>query len=164
MIYVPYTSQVFEEDGQIVAVCLELSVSSFGATAETAVAALQEAVTLFLEECRRMNTLEAVLEEAGYHLDPVNSQRWLRHHDRARGRGCLRSVRSTTASWCECLRTGRVHNEQTPRRSHGDDEAWHIPAGRHQMQPPPDPRYPYPTQPGNRGNQPRAILRASGVG
>jgi predicted RNase H-like HicB family nuclease len=78
MIHVPYTSQLFEEDEQIVAVCPELDVSSFGDTPEQALLSLQEAVTVFLEECLRMNTLEAVLEEAGYRRDPVNSQRWLR--------------------------------------------------------------------------------------
>ena len=66
MIKVPYTSQLFEEDGQVVALSAELNVSSFGDTAEEALAALQEAVTLFLEECQRIGTLETVLEEAGY--------------------------------------------------------------------------------------------------
>ena len=66
MIKVPYTSQLFEENGQVVALSAELNVSSFGDTDEEALAALQEAVTLFLEECQRMGTLEAVLEEAGY--------------------------------------------------------------------------------------------------
>ena len=63
-LHIPYTSQVFEEDGQIVALCPELNVSSFGDTREDALAALQEAVTLFLEECQIMGTLEAVLEQA----------------------------------------------------------------------------------------------------
>ena len=61
LMHVPYTSQLFEEDGQIVAICPELDVSSFGDTTEEALAALQESVTLFLEECQRMGTLEAVL-------------------------------------------------------------------------------------------------------
>ena len=63
MIQIPYTSQLFDEDGQIVALCPELNVSSFGDTPEEALASLQEAVSLFLEECQRMGTLEAVLEE-----------------------------------------------------------------------------------------------------
>lgn len=53
----PYTSQLFEEDGHIVTLCPELNVSSFGDTPEEALASLQEAVTLFLEECQRMGTL-----------------------------------------------------------------------------------------------------------
>ena len=78
VVHVPYTSQLFEEDGQIVAICPELDVSSFGDTTEEALAALQEAVTLFLEECQRMGTLEAVLEEAGYQRDPESPRRWIR--------------------------------------------------------------------------------------
>ena len=77
-IHVPYTSQLFEEDEQIIAVCPELNVSSFGDTSEAALAALQEAVALFLEECQRMGTLEAVLEEAGYQRDLESPRRWVR--------------------------------------------------------------------------------------
>ena len=76
-IHVVYTSQLFEEDDQVVAVCPELNVSSFGDTRNEALASLQEAMTLFLEECQRMGTLEPVLEEAGYHPDPSNPQRWV---------------------------------------------------------------------------------------
>ena len=76
MISVPYTSQLFDEDGQIVALCPELNVSSFGDTSAEALTSLQEAVTLFLEECQRMGTLEMVLEEAGYRRDPAAPQRW----------------------------------------------------------------------------------------
>ena len=77
MTSIPYTSQLFEEDGQIVALCPELNVSSFGDTPAEALASLQEAVTLFLEECQRMGTLEMVLEEAGYRRDPAAPQRWI---------------------------------------------------------------------------------------
>jgi predicted RNase H-like HicB family nuclease len=76
MFRLPYTSQLFEEDGQIVAVCPELNVSSFGNTPDAALAALQEAVTLFLEECQRLGTLVTILEEAGYYHEP-GSTRWL---------------------------------------------------------------------------------------
>ena len=75
--YVPYTSQLFEEDDQIVAVCPELNVSSFGDTREDALASLQEAVILFLEACQQMGTLAQVLEEAGYHREPRKPHRWL---------------------------------------------------------------------------------------
>jgi len=54
-----------------------LSVSSFGDTPEEALASLQEAVTLFLEECQRMGTLEIVLEEAGYRREPTVPPRWV---------------------------------------------------------------------------------------
>jgi predicted RNase H-like HicB family nuclease len=50
----------------LVAVCPELNVLSFGDTTDEALASLQEAVTLFPEECQRMGTLESVLEQAGY--------------------------------------------------------------------------------------------------
>jgi len=73
---VPYTTELFEEDGQIVALCPELNVSSFGDTIEEALRSLQEAMTLFLEECQRMGTLDTVLEEAGYRREPLAPQRW----------------------------------------------------------------------------------------
>jgi predicted RNase H-like HicB family nuclease len=73
----PYTSQLFEEDGQIVAVCPELNVSSFSDTPDAALAALQEAVTLFLEECQRLGTLATVLEEAGYYRETGAGHHWL---------------------------------------------------------------------------------------
>jgi predicted RNase H-like HicB family nuclease len=61
----PYTTRLFEQDGQIVALCPELNVSSFGDTIEEALHSLQEAVTLFLEECQRTGSLDTVLKEAG---------------------------------------------------------------------------------------------------
>jgi len=77
MLQVPYTSQLFREDDLIVAVCPELNVSSFGETPEEALSSLQEAVTLFLEACQEMGTLEMVLEEAGYRRDEKAFHRWL---------------------------------------------------------------------------------------
>lgn len=74
---VPYTSELFEEDGQVVAVCPELNVSSYGDTPAKALDSLKEAVELFLEECQRMGTLDTVLEEAGYRREPGNSNRWI---------------------------------------------------------------------------------------
>jgi predicted RNase H-like HicB family nuclease len=52
MIRIPYTSQLYEEVDQYVAVCPELNVSSFGDTPDKALSALQEVVALFLEECQ----------------------------------------------------------------------------------------------------------------
>lgn len=77
MIHVPYTSQLFKENGHIVAISPELNVSSFGDTPEDALASLQEAVTLFLEGCEEMGTLEAVLEESGYQREFATSPRWI---------------------------------------------------------------------------------------
>ena len=62
---IPYTSEIFAEDQQVVALCPELNVSSFADTPEQALESLKEAVAAFLEECQRMGTLEIVLEEAG---------------------------------------------------------------------------------------------------
>lgn len=76
MIHIPYTSQLFEEDGQYVALCPELNVSSYGETPEKALTALQEVVTLFLEECQALGTLEMILEEAGYHFESA-IQKWV---------------------------------------------------------------------------------------
>ncbi len=73
---IPYTSELFEEDGQVVALCPELNVSSYGDTSVEALNSLKEAVELFLEECRRMGTLDIVLEEAGYRREPGNSDRY----------------------------------------------------------------------------------------
>jgi predicted RNase H-like HicB family nuclease len=77
MSQVPYTSELFQEDDQIVALCPELNVSSFGSTPEEALASLQEAVALFLQECQQLGTLEVVLEEAGYHRDSRDPQTWI---------------------------------------------------------------------------------------
>ena len=56
--------EIFQEDDQYVGLCPELNVSSFGDTPEEAEASTQEAITLFLEECRKMGTLEKVMEES----------------------------------------------------------------------------------------------------
>jgi predicted RNase H-like HicB family nuclease len=58
--------EIFKEDDLYVALCPELDVSSFGETISEAKASLEEALLAFLEECERMNTLEIVLEEAGF--------------------------------------------------------------------------------------------------
>lgn len=60
-IHLEYCIEVFEEDGQYVALCPELNVSSFGDSVEEAKRALQGAVELFLEECESMGTLQEVL-------------------------------------------------------------------------------------------------------
>ncbi len=57
--------EIFQEDDQYVGLCPELNVSSFGDTPEDAEASTKEAITLFLEECQKMGTLEQALAEAG---------------------------------------------------------------------------------------------------
>ncbi len=61
-----YRSQVFEQDGQYVAICPDSNVSSFDDTPELAEASLQEAVAAFLEGCEILGTLDEVLEESGF--------------------------------------------------------------------------------------------------
>lgn len=58
--------EIFKENDLYVAIAPELNVSSFGQTQKEAKASLREAVELFLEECRRMETLDDVLTEAGF--------------------------------------------------------------------------------------------------
>ena len=78
---IQFTCQLFREGDQIVSLCPELGVSSFGDTSAEAEAALYEAVALFLEECEHMGALSEVLEEAGYHFErrhtPVLIEEWL---------------------------------------------------------------------------------------
>ena len=70
--------EIFKEDDLYVALCPELDVSSFGETIQEAKASLEEALLAFLEECENMNTLELVLEEAGFKQQ--NNQWKLRQH------------------------------------------------------------------------------------
>lgn len=63
---IQFTTRVFKEGRTFVAHALELDVSSCGGSAEKAVKNLKEAVRLFLEECEKMDTLDRVLQEAGY--------------------------------------------------------------------------------------------------
>lgn len=64
-----FRTEIFKENDQYVALAPELNVSSFGDTPKQAKSALKEAVELFLEECKRMGTLEDVLSEAGFKLE-----------------------------------------------------------------------------------------------
>ena len=61
-----YTAQLLKEDDTYVAYAPELDVSSCGDSPDIARHALQEAVTLFLEEAQRSGTLHTILSEAGY--------------------------------------------------------------------------------------------------
>lgn len=70
-------AEIFRESDQYVAICPELNVSSFGDTAQEATQSLQEAVSLFLEECHRMGSLRQVLEEAGFSHRTSPTHQWL---------------------------------------------------------------------------------------
>ena len=58
--------EIFKEGDAYVALSPELNVSSFGETVEDAKRSIKEALGAFIEECERMGTLEAVLEESGF--------------------------------------------------------------------------------------------------
>lgn len=70
-------AEFFQEDDRVIGICPELKVSSFGGTKEEAKKSLEEALSLFLEECERMGTLADVLEEAGFVREEGNGGRWV---------------------------------------------------------------------------------------
>jgi predicted RNase H-like HicB family nuclease len=61
-----FTVQVWKENDAYVAYAPELDVSSCGESLAQAKKRLHEAVSLFLEEASRMETLEDILAEAGF--------------------------------------------------------------------------------------------------
>ena len=63
---IEFTTRIFKEGRSFVAQALELDVSSCGGIKEKALRNLTEAVRLFLEEAEKMDTLEQILQEAGY--------------------------------------------------------------------------------------------------
>lgn len=71
-----YNLVIFKEDETYVAYCPELDISSCGNAIEHSKKMLKTAVRLFLEETKKMGTLEDVLEESRYKKDA--SGRWLR--------------------------------------------------------------------------------------
>lgn len=75
MIPLDYEVIVFKENTAYVAYCPELDISSCGSTIEQAKEMVKTAVRLFLEEARKMGTLEEILYESGYKKDA--SGRWI---------------------------------------------------------------------------------------
>ncbi len=63
---IAFTAQVWKEGTTFVSYSPELDVSSCGDSVAQARARLREAVSLFLEECSRRGTLEAILAESGF--------------------------------------------------------------------------------------------------
>jgi len=61
-----FRAEFFREGTLYVGLAPELNVSSFGETLDEAKRSLKEAVEGFLEECEAMDTLEEVIEEAGF--------------------------------------------------------------------------------------------------
>lgn len=75
MIPIEFDMIVFKENDTYVAYCPELDVSSCGSSVDHAKEMLKTAVRLFIEEAKRMGTLEDILEEANYKKDA--SGKWL---------------------------------------------------------------------------------------
>jgi len=63
---ISFRIEIFKEGDTYVALSSELNVSSFGETIEDAKRSVKEALEAFIEECERMGTLEAILEESGF--------------------------------------------------------------------------------------------------
>jgi len=63
---IDFTAHVWKEGPTFVSYSPELDVSSCGDSVTQARARLREAVSLFLEECSRRGTLEAILAESGF--------------------------------------------------------------------------------------------------
>jgi predicted RNase H-like HicB family nuclease len=63
---IDFTAQVWKEGPTFVSYSPELDVSSCGDSVAEARTHLREAVSLFLEECSRRGTLEAILAESGF--------------------------------------------------------------------------------------------------
>jgi len=61
-----FRAEFFREGTLYVGLAPEFNVSSFGETLDEAKRSLKEAVEGFLEECEAMDTLEEVIEEAGF--------------------------------------------------------------------------------------------------
>jgi predicted RNase H-like HicB family nuclease len=63
---IDFTAHVWKEGPTFVSYSPELDVSSCGDSVAEARARLREAVSLFLEECSRRGTLNAILAESGF--------------------------------------------------------------------------------------------------
>ena len=63
---IEFTSQVFKEGRMFVAHTPELDISSCATTKTKALANLQQAVRLFLEETEKKGSLDQILKEAGF--------------------------------------------------------------------------------------------------
>jgi predicted RNase H-like HicB family nuclease len=63
---IDFTVQVWKEGAAYVSYAPELDVSSCGDSVVEARRRLREAVSLFLEECSRRGTLDAILAESGF--------------------------------------------------------------------------------------------------
>ena len=70
-----FNTLIWREGNTYVSYCPQLDVSSCGNTVEEARRMLKEAVRLFVEEAEKLGTLQAILEESGFHLEGSESDR-----------------------------------------------------------------------------------------
>jgi hypothetical protein len=63
---IDFTAHVWKEGPTYVSYAPELDISSCGDSVAQARSRLREAVSLFLEQCSRMGTLDSVLAESGF--------------------------------------------------------------------------------------------------
>lgn len=63
--YLDLTVQIYEEDGEWIAECLELGISSSGGTVEAAARAVTEAASVYLLTVEESGLLDRTLAEAG---------------------------------------------------------------------------------------------------
>jgi predicted RNase H-like HicB family nuclease len=75
MIPIDYDIIIFKEENCYVAYCPELDISSCGHDVQHAKEMLKTAVRLFLEEAKKMGTLEDILDESKFRQDP--NGRWV---------------------------------------------------------------------------------------
>jgi predicted RNase H-like HicB family nuclease len=66
---------VWKEESVYISYCPQFDVSSCGNTVEEARRMLKEAVHLFVEGAEELGTLQAILEESGFHLEESESDR-----------------------------------------------------------------------------------------
>lgn len=71
---IEFDTIIFKEGSVFVAYCPELDISSCGNDIEQSRVNLKTAVRLFIEESRKMGTLDDILEEAGF--SHINSSTW----------------------------------------------------------------------------------------
>ena len=71
---IEFDTIIFKEGPTYVAYCPELDISSCGNDIEQSRVNLKTAVRLFIEESRKMGTLDDILEESGF--SHINSSTW----------------------------------------------------------------------------------------
>jgi predicted RNase H-like HicB family nuclease len=75
MIPIEFDTIIFQEGKAFVAHCPELDVSSCGNDMDEARCNLKTAVRLFVEEAKKLGTLDDIWRESGYQRDPDGTWR-----------------------------------------------------------------------------------------